>query len=126
MPKGEIFPVEYELSDVVREKEALYSSLKEAPDLNDHGLYLSALVASLRCGLIDEKTYTSFSGMGIIEEIPFEIMAFNLRGKLLEELERDFAKMEAEEKTGKVVAGPNRAEDEIIAHVSEEVKMSCL
>jgi len=95
--KNEIFPVGYELSDVVREKEALYADLKKEYNLKDQAFYLNIMLSALRCGLIDEKTYRFYSGMGIIDNIPFEIMAFNLRNKLLEELENEFAAMEAGE-----------------------------
>jgi len=93
--EGEIFPEGYELSDVVREKEALYANLKKEYNLKDQAFYLSIMISALRCGLIDEKTYHFYSGMGIIDDIPFEIMAFNLRNKLQEALENEFAAMDA-------------------------------
>jgi len=88
-------PIGFEPIDPVKEKEALYADLKEDHDMDDRAFYLSTMIAGLRCGLLDEKAYKFFSEMGVFDNIPFEIMAFNLRNKLLEDLEKEFAAMDA-------------------------------
>lgn len=98
MPRpNDILPPGFQPVDVVKEKEKLYADLKKDYNLKDQAFYLNILIAALRCDMIDEKTYQFYSSMGVIDGIPFEIMALNLRNKLQDDLEKEFAAMDAGE-----------------------------
>jgi|GEM_PF-4717850 len=119
MPRpNDILPPGFQPVDVVKEKEKLYADLKKDYNLKDQAFYLNMTISALRCGLIDEKAYRFYSSMGVIDGIPFEMMAFNLRNKLQDDLEQEFAAMDAGEHEfapGAVEAAESDQDENLIA-----------
>jgi hypothetical protein len=122
----EIFPAGTEIVDVVKEKEALYASLMASRGQEiTSAHYISMLSSALRCGLIDDTIYDSQIELLTLQTVPFIVLTSNLSKKLIDDLEKDFAAMEAGEANDACAKGTPRVSDQdenLIAEcVREEV-----